>query len=117
MLDLLFFLILGHFFGDFALQSDRVAAEKQKSQKVLFYHVVIYTLVIALSLMIGLYLNKSNDFFQPVTVLVLMAVLVAHWIQDYLKAFRFNGTKQAFYFDQGIHILVLFMIRIFVYNG
>ena len=41
MVDLLFYLLLGHFFGDFALQTDRVAAEKQGSIKVLTYHVHI----------------------------------------------------------------------------
>lgn len=117
MVDLLFFLVLGHFFGDFALQSDRVAAEKQKSQKVLAYHVAMYTIVIALSLFIGLYLNGSNAFFSAATIVVLLVIFAGHWIQDYLKAFRFNGTKQAFYFDQGIHILVLFIIRILVYDG
>lgn len=117
MIDLLFFLVLGHFFGDFALQSDRVAAEKQKSQKVLVYHVIIYTLIIAISLFIGLYLNGSNAFFSTATLIVLLVVFTGHWIQDYLKAFHFNGTKQAFYFDQGVHILVLFIIRILVYDG
>jgi len=116
MVDLLFFLILGHFFGDFALQSDRVAAEKQKSQKVLTYHVAIYTLIIAISLFAGLYLNGSDAFLSRATIVVLLVVFGAHWVQDYLKAFRFNGTKQAFYFDQGIHLLVLFIIRIFVYD-
>lgn len=117
MIDLLFFLILGHFFGDFALQSDRVAAEKQKSMKVLTYHVVLYTFVVACFLFVGLYLNNSNAFLTGATAIVLVVILVAHWIQDYLKAFHFNGTKQAFYLDQAMHVLILFIIRILVYNG
>ena len=51
------------------------------------------------------------------TVAVIPVVFVAHWIQDYLKAFKFNGTKQAFYVDQAVHVLVLFAIRILAYNG
>ncbi|UCE25089.1 MAG: DUF3307 domain-containing protein [Candidatus Zixiibacteriota bacterium] len=117
MVDLLFFLILGHFFGDFALQSDRVAQRKQESTKILTYHVVLYTLVLALSLFLGLWHNGSDGFFSVATVAVLAVILVAHWLQDYLKAFKFNGTKQAFYLDQAIHIAILFVVRILVYNG
>ena len=117
MVDLLFFLLIGHFLGDFALQSDRVAARKQQSKKVLTYHVALYTLVIALSIFVGLLLNGSTAFFELTTLAVLAVVFVAHWIQDYLKAFKFNGTKQAFYFDQAVHVLILFAIRILAYNG
>lgn len=117
MVDLLFFLLLGHFFGDFALQSDRVAEEKKSSIGMLTYHVAMYTLTAAVFLFFGLYMNNSDAFFQLITALSLVVIFIAHWIQDYLKAYKFNGTKQAFYFDQAIHILVLFLIRIFVYNG
>lgn len=117
MVDLLFFLLMGHFLGDFALQSDRVAARKQQSKKVLTYHVVLYTSVIMFAIFIGLLYNGSMAFFTVTTLAVFAVVFVAHWIQDYLKAFKFNGTKQAFYFDQAVHVLVLFAIRIFAYNG
>lgn len=117
MVDLLFFLILGHFFGDFGLQSDRVAAEKGKSKKTLTYHVLLYTLTVTLFLYAGLMLNGSDGFFQAATIGVFALIFAAHWIQDYLKAFRFNGTKQAFYLDQAVHVLILFAIRIVVYNG
>ncbi len=117
MVDLLFYLLLGHFFGDFGLQTDRVAAEKQGSIKVLTYHVTLYTLVVTVFLYAGLLLTGQNTFLSITTVGVLVVIFVAHWIQDYLKAFRFNGTKQAFYLDQAMHVLILFVIRIFVYNG
>jgi hypothetical protein len=117
VVDLLFFLILGHFIGDFALQSDRVANDKQRSMKVLTYHVAVYTLVLSLSLYAGLSLNGSGGFFSFVTLFVLAAIFVIHWVQDYLKSFKFNGTKQAFYLDQAVHILILFVVRIVVYNG
>ena len=117
MVDLLFYLVLGHFFGDFALQSDRVAEEKKRSIGVLTYHVAMYTLVMAVFLFFGLYMNASTAFFHLSTAVALIVISVAHWLQDYLKAYKFNGTKQAFYFDQAVHILVLFAIRIFVYNG
>jgi hypothetical protein len=117
VVDLLFFLILGHFIGDFALQSDRVANDKQQSKKVLSYHVAVYTLVLALSLYAGLSLSGSGAFFSLVTPFVLAAIFVVHWVQDYLKSFKFNGTKQAFYLDQAVHVLILFAVRIIIYNG
>ncbi len=117
MVDLLFFLLMGHFLGDFALQSDRIAARKQQSRKVLTYHVALYTVILGATLFIGLTLNGNHSFFTVTTLVVLPVVFVAHWIQDYLKAFKFNGTKQAFYFDQAVHVLILFAIRILAYNG
>jgi len=117
MVDLLFYLLLGHFFGDFALQTDRVAAEKQRSLKVLTYHVTLYSLVLMVFLYAGLLLNGQNTFLSITTIWVVVGVFIAHWIQDYLKAFKFNGAKQAFYLDQAMHVFILFVIRIFVYNG
>lgn len=117
MVDLLFYMILGHLFGDFALQTDRVAGEKGKSKKVLTYHVFLYTITVAVFLLIGLSMNGDDSFFTWATLVVVAVVFAAHWIQDYLKAFKYNGTKQAFYLDQAIHILILFVIRILVYNG
>jgi hypothetical protein len=117
MIDLLFYMILGHFFGDFALQTDRVAAEKGKSKVVLTYHVTLYTLTLTAFLLFGLLMNGDNSFFSWITLVVVAVIFVAHWTQDYLKAFKFNGTKQAFYLDQAVHILILFLIRIMVYNG
>jgi len=117
MLDLLWFLLLGHFLGDFAFQSDRTAKIKGASKLTLTGHVTLYTVCIALVLLIGLNLNGSDEFFSTSTTLILIAIFASHWIQDFVKANRFNGTKQGFYFDQALHVLVLFVIRIYVYNG
>ncbi|MEW5994806.1 MAG: DUF3307 domain-containing protein [Candidatus Zixiibacteriota bacterium] len=112
MVDTLFFLLLGHFLGDFAFQSDQVAEGKRTSRLVLTRHVFIYTLTIAAALALGLHLNGSEAFFSVLTIAVLAILFVQHWTQDFLKSHRFNGTRQAFYVDQGLHLLVLFLIRV-----
>jgi len=116
MPDLLFFLLLGHFLGDFALQSDLVAQQKPHSRLMLTYHVAYYTLIITLSLIVGLLVNNQEGFFTGMTVAVLIFVFVTHWLQDLIKGLKFNGTKQAFFVDQALHILVLFAIRILYYH-
>jgi len=113
MVDTLFYLLLGHFFGDFALQSDGVARGKKTSKRTLTFHVFLYTLTIGCALAIGLHLHDSNEFFSTFTIAVLAFLFIQHWIQDFIKSQKFNGTKQAFYVDQGIHVLVLFLIRSF----
>ncbi len=117
MLDLLFFMILGHYCGDFALQTDRMAREKGNSYGILTAHVLLYTIVLAAFIALGMFYNGYNGFFSLTTLLVLLAVFFIHWIQDHIKARRFNGNKQAYYFDQAMHILVLLAVRMFVFNG
>ena len=118
MPDLLFFLLLGHYFGDFAFQSDRVAQNKGTSKRVLTYHVSIYVLTIALFLAAGLLINdESGQLFRWFTAIALIFLFAQHWVQDFAKGKWFNGTKQGFYVDQALHLLFLFAIRILVYNG
>lgn len=117
MPDLLLFLLLGHFLGDFALQTDRMAQQKPTCVKTLTVHVVIYTFTVAVFLFFGLYTSGSQMFLSATTAVVLVLLFIEHWIQDYIKGHKFNGGNQAFYFDQGLHILVLYAVRLFVYNG
>jgi hypothetical protein len=51
------------------------------------------------------------------TLQVLVAIGVIHWVQDLIKARKYNGSKQAFYVDQAIHVSILVIIRIYVYGG
>lgn len=116
MLDLLWFLLLGHIFGDFAFQSDETVLLKRTSNRTLTLHVLLYTLTIALFLFVGLAYVKNEQFFTLLTAMILAAIFVEHWVQDLLKERRFSGSKQSFYFDQALHVLVLFAVRIFFYN-
>lgn len=118
MIDLMFFLLIGHFCGDFALQSDRMAARKGSSYNALTAHVTIYTVTIACFLAAGLYLQNAPDqFFRLTTAGVMIFIFVEHWFQDWLKAGKSKNSRQAYYFDQAVHVLILFTIRIYVYHG
>ncbi len=117
MLDLLFYMILGHYCGDFAFQTDRMAQGKQNSLAALSVHVIIYTLTLALFIALGMFLNGNESFFTVTTAMVIILIFLMHWVQDRIKARWFNGSKQAYYLDQAIHIAVLFAARLFVFNG
>lgn len=116
MLDLLFFLILGHFLGDFAFQSDWVANHKKNSTAILTRHVLIYTLTVSLFLCLGLVLRQSEQFYTLTTLVVVALIFIEHWLQDFAKGRWFSTSNQGFYADQALHIIVLFVIRIYVFN-
>lgn len=117
MLDLLFFLLLGHIFGDFALQSDYMAREKRNSKAVLSLHVAVYTLTIAAMLLAAYLFAGADSVMRWVTIPVLLFIFVEHWIQDYIKLNGSTPSKQSFYLDQALHIFLLFVIRLTVYRG
>jgi len=117
LVDPLFFLLLGHYLGDFAFQTDRMAAEKGHANGPLTIHVAIYALTVAACLALGLYLVGAGDqFLTPITVGVFVFIYVEHWIQDRYKAVHFNGAKQALFLDQAIHIIILFAVRLLIYD-
>lgn len=114
-MDLIMYLLLGHFVGDFALQSDGMAQKKTNSKKILTCHVVIYVLVIALVLSLHSYVTKTH-YFLSWTVLGLLTLLFAlHWVQDYFKGHVLPKTKQIFYLDQILHVTLLYVLRLLVY--
>ncbi len=116
MPDLLFFLLFGHVCGDFALQSDRMARDKQKSKATLTLHVAIYTLTIAAALLAAYVMADAVVVMQWATIPILLFLFVEHWIQDYVKVNGFAGSKQSFYLDQAIHLLILFALRLTIYG-
>jgi hypothetical protein len=113
MPDILFFLLLGHVFGDYALQTDYMATMKSTSKRVLSLHVLIYTLTIAAFWWVGKLLAKSPDFPASIDLVVLVALYIQHWLQDYVKTTKSNGGKQSFFIDQALHMTALYLIRIF----
>lgn len=112
MPDTLFLLLLGHFVGDYALQSDRMAQTKGQSTVTLSLHVMIYTITVAFFWWLGKTLNESGEFFTWITLIVLVALYAIHWLQDLLKSRWLNGSKQGYYVDQALHLVVLYLIRI-----
>lgn len=118
MLDLLFFLLLGHYMGDFAFQTGRMAKYKPTSTVVLTQHVLVYTLTLTSFLYLGLYLHdRPQEFFTWTTLGVMLFVFVEHWFQDLVKGSRFNGVTQVFFLDQALHIIIIYLMRLFVYHG
>lgn len=112
MPDVLFFLLLGHVFGDYALQTDDMAQQKGTSLRVLSLHVSIYTLVIGLFWWLGKRLNGDLLFPGISVIPILSALYVQHWLQDHLKCRFSRGRKQFLFMDQALHLSVLYLIRI-----
>ena len=117
MIDPLFLLILGHFFGDFAFQTDTMAAKKHLSLGILTLHVAIYTVTIGFFLWLAMLLANRQDFASLSLLGLLAIVFVTHWLQDYVKPRHFNGSRQGFYFDQALHLSLLFVVRLIVFPG
>jgi hypothetical protein len=112
MPDVLFFLLLGHFVGDYAFQSDRMAQNKGLSLAVLSQHVLIYTVTVGVFWWIGKLLNQEKHFLSWATAGVLTGIYLLHWLQDFLKSRLINGGKQSYYVDQAIHVTLLYLVRI-----
>ena len=115
-MDILFFLILGHLTGDYAFQTDRMATQKSKSLTVLSVHVTIYVATLWLFFILYSLIYQPGIYLQTGTLLFLLALFIQHWAQDFLKSRYKNGSKQAYYLDQVIHIAVLYIYRIFIYR-
>jgi len=115
-MDILFILILGHLAGDYAFQSDKVASVKRNSLLTLSYHVLIYTLTIWAAFMLYSILYQPRLFLNTATLIFLLALYIEHWTQDFIKSRYKNGSKQAYYVDQIMHLMVLYIYRIFIFS-
>ena len=111
-MDLMWFLLLAHVTGDYALQSDRMAAEKGRDLSQLTRHVVIYTLCIGATLWLYAAATSQYEFFSWYAAGMLVPLLALHWIQDYTKGHYLAHSKQAYYADQVLHLAQLYIIRL-----
>jgi protein-S-isoprenylcysteine O-methyltransferase Ste14 len=116
-MDVLFFLILGHFCGDYAFQTDNIAERKKSSKAALAIHVVLYTVCIWAFLAAYSLLYLPGLYFHTATLMFLAFLFIEHWTQDYLKSRLTDCSKQAYYIDQVIHIALLYFYRIFIFPG
>ena len=114
-MDILFFLLLGHFCGDYALQSDNTADRKKSSVGALSIHVLSYTLCIWVFIVIYSLLYQPGLYLKAATLIFLTALFIEHWAQDYIKGRISNGTRQLHFIDQIIHVAVLYIYRIFIF--
>ena len=109
-MDLMWYLVLAHLIGDYALQSDRMAERKGQSKTVLTVHVLIYAAVIGVTLWVYGATTGHYTFWRWPTGGLLAPLFALHWFQDYLKG-RYFRSRQAYYQDQALHIIQLFVIR------
>ncbi len=115
IMDILFFLILGHLAGDYGLQTDKMAGGKGKSLSILSSHVLVYVITIWAFFWFYSLLYQPGLALKTVTLLSLAALFILHWLQDFLKSRLRNCSKQVYYLDQVMHLVVLYIYRIFIY--
>lgn len=110
MMDPLFFFFLGHIFGDYALQTDRMAQNKQIMSGFLLLHGALYVIMIALAALVH-DLFYSPEIFRA-ALPWLVPLMLLHIIQDLVKARFFKKSRQIYYLDQALHLTALFALRI-----
>ncbi|MBD3232743.1 MAG: DUF3307 domain-containing protein [candidate division Zixibacteria bacterium] len=110
-MDLIIFFLIGHYVGDYGLQSDRMAAMKKSSAATLTLHVFTYTITIALAFTL-FWILEGLDNSPSLIMLASLAIIlfVTHWAQDYVKS-RISGPTQLYYVDQSLHIFLLVIFR------
>lgn len=113
-MDLMWFLFLAHLTGDYALQSDRMAAVKGQDMGVLTRHVSIYVATITVALWAYSSITSEFSFLSPTAAGLMVPLFALHWTQDYIKGHKFPSSKQAYYADQVLHLLQLYAIRLLV---
>ncbi len=113
-MDLMFFLLLGHFYGDYAFQTDHVANKKKESLKHLTLHSMIYVVSIWAAIVAYSLLSDSRLFLSAGSLFFLGFLLIQHWLQDFYKGRWGNHSKQFYYIDQALHITVLYIYRLFM---
>ncbi len=114
-------LVIGHLVGDWMLQTDWMAREKQNGlvARALLIHCLIYTG----TLMATLALVAARHALSPPYLSVGLIVLLSHWLIDGARlAARWSQllrqTKQTFVrimVDQTLHLLVLAFVIEFLF--
>ena len=100
-MDTLFWLLAGHFIGDFPFQSEWMAREKGRSWEVNGYHALVYTATLFVVAAIG------NVALPPQALLVF---LLSHFLIDPLKA-RW-GIIPSIWIDQLLHLAVIGIVAV-----
>ncbi|MCX7774111.1 MAG: DUF3307 domain-containing protein [Clostridia bacterium] len=101
------YLLLGHLLGDFLFQTDTIAAHKVTEPRWNLIHVALVTLC---TLFFAIPLGST-------VMLLVLANGIFHYVIDWLKPRLSKKYKiselSAFLMDQGIHVLLLFVISLF----
>lgn len=105
---LLLKLLISHFIGDFLLQPDKWAEEKEKNKlksKYFYLHLLVHAV-----LLIAILWNDS-------LWLGILIILVSHALADYLKLVLQKERKRTWFFiDQGIHVAIILIVW-FIYSS
>jgi len=108
-------LLIGHFLGDFLFQSNRIAQQKNENINYLYFHWIIYSIVLFV-----LMLLYESEYW----LILFLVVSLSHLMIDY---FRINLLKKnqnneslskidliSFIFDQVIHLLIILILSFFI---
>jgi len=110
-IEVILYLLVAHFIGDFILQSDAMAKGKSKSSRILLIHVLAYTLPF-----IVLAIVLPSTISETTFLGFLVFNIVAHFATDYVTSrvtskLWAEGEVHEFFvvigFDQLIHIVTL----------
>lgn len=99
-------LLIAHIFGDFLFQTNGLATRKQARKRAFFLHVVLYTLCMAVFLLLSLPLTLA---------LVLLPIIsVSHLLIDLCKVRRVKNNPASddvilFVVDQALHVIIILM--------
>ena len=99
----IFWLLAGHFLGDFAFQTEWMKREKGKSWEIDGYHAIVYTATVFVMAGIG------DIVLSP---LVLAILFTSHFLIDPLMA-RW-GIIKYIWVDQILHLMILGVVAIFL---
>ena len=113
-MDSMWFLILAHFLGDYAFQTDRMAQNKGKDLRFLTAHVLIYVITIGVLYYGGSLLAGKTIGSLPMLVVACAGIFILHSIQDLVKARRYACSRQVYYLDQALHVIQLFALRLWL---
>lgn len=104
---LLFLLVAGHLVGDFALQSERMAAGKRGGQPL-----ISHAALIALA-----HLVLLAPLLSWALAAVAVGLAISHGVVDLIKArgpWRRSAALHVFLIDQGVHLVTVYLAWLFV---
>lgn len=114
MINLMLFLLLSHFIGDYYLQSQKLSDDKLRSFRSIIIHSLIYLIPFVITVFVYLISFKSAIYF------LILIIPIIHFIIDSVKYFlrNYNLKEVTVYFcDQVLHILSLYLLYIFIFKN
>lgn len=112
MLNLVLFLLLSHFLGDYYFQLQKLSDDKLKSFKSVIIHSLIYLIPYLITIIIYLI------WFKKVIYFLILIIPVIHFIIDTIKYFirKYDLNEIIVYFvDQALHIVSIYLLYLYVF--